>query len=109
MQIGSYRTPNSLGRGSQGSGDYSIHNPFLVGDELYMSWYSDGIQVVDVSDPTAPRRVAYFIPPAYQNPVRPPQRGVLSQTAQVWGVFVDERGLVYASDMNGGLWILRRT
>jgi hypothetical protein len=108
-QIGEFRTENSLGLGALGAGDFSIHNPFLVGDELYMSWYSDGIQVVDVSDPTAPERVAYFIPPAYQNPVRPPQRGTLSQTAQVWGVFVDERGLVYASDMNSGLWILRRT
>jgi hypothetical protein len=42
--------------------------------------------------------------------VKPSQRGVLSQTPQVWGVFVDEAtGLVYASDMNTGLWILRRT
>jgi hypothetical protein len=42
--------------------------------------------------------------------VKPSQRGTLSQTPQVWGVFVDEAsGLVYASDMNTGLWILRRT
>jgi hypothetical protein len=54
--------------------------------------------------------VAYFVPPAGQNPVKPAQRSTLSQTPQVWGVFVDEEsGLVYASDMNTGLWILRRT
>ena len=42
-------------------------------------------------------------------PVKPSQRST-SQTPQVWGVFVDEEtGLVYASDMNTGLWILRRT
>ena len=50
------------------------------------------------------------MPPAGHNPVKPPQRGVLSQTAQVWGVYYDaERDLVLASDMNTGLWILRVT
>ncbi len=108
-QIGEYRTPNSLGTGAQGSGDYVIHNPFLVGTDAYLSWYSDGVRVLDTSDPTAPREVAYFVPPAAQNPVKPSQRGVLSNTTQVWGVYVDESGLVYASDMNSGLWIVERT
>lgn len=109
-QIGEFRTQNSLGLGAQGSGDYTIHNNFLVGTDVYVSWYSDGVRVVDASDPRNPREVAYFVPPAGQNPVKPPQRGVLSQMPQVWGVFVDEAtGLVYASDMNTGLWILRRT
>jgi myo-inositol-hexaphosphate 3-phosphohydrolase len=68
------------------------------------------VQVVDVSDPTNPQRAAYFVPLATQNPVKPAQRSVLTNTTQVWGVVVDEAtGLVYASDMNSGLWILRRT
>jgi hypothetical protein len=68
------------------------------------------VRVVDASDPTAPEEVAFFVPPAAQNPVKPSQRGVLSQMPQVWGVVVDEATeLVYASDMNSGLWILRRT
>lgn len=109
-QIGEYRTPNSLGLGAQGSGDYTIHNPFLVGTDVYISWYSDGVRVVDARDPRDLKEVAYFVPPAGQNPVKPPQRGVLSQMPQVWGVVVDETTkLVYASDMNTGLWILRRT
>lgn len=110
LQIGSFRTPNSLGLGAQGSGDYTIHNPFLVGTDVYLSWYSDGVRVVDASDPRNPTEVAYFVPPAGQNPVKPSQRSTLSQMPQVWGVVVDETtGLVYASDMNSGLWILRRT
>ena len=110
VQIGSYRTPNSAGQGSAGSGDYSLHNNFLVGDTVYQSWYSDGVRVVDVSDPTDPEELAYFVPPAGQNPVKPPQRGTLSQMPQIWGVVVDDAtGLIYASDMNSGLWILERT
>ena len=110
VQIGEYRTPNSLGSNSQAAGDYSIHNALVVGTDVYMSWYSDGIRVVDASNPRAPREVAYFVPPSANNPVKPSQRGVLSNAPQVWGVAYDEAtGLIYASDMNSGLWILRRT
>jgi hypothetical protein len=110
VQIGEYRTPNSMSSGTPSSGDYTIHNPFLVGTDVYISWYSDGVRVVDASDPENPDEVAFFVPPAGQNPVKPSQRGVLSQTPQVWGVVVDEAtGLIYASDMNTGLWILERT
>ena len=109
-QIGEYRTLNSIGANDQGAGDYTIHNNYLVGTTLYTSWYTDGIRVIDVADPREPKEVAYFVPPATTNPVKPSQRGVLTNTTQVWGSVVDEAtGLVYASDMNSGLWILRRT
>jgi hypothetical protein len=77
---------------------------------VYISWYSDGVRVVDTSNPRSPREVAYFVPPSANNPVQPSQRGVLTNATQVWGVAYDEStDLVYASDMNSGLWILRRT
>jgi hypothetical protein len=110
VQIGEYRTLNSMGTDDQAAGDYVIHNPLAVGTDVLISWYSDGIRVVDASDPTAPREVAHFVPPATQNPVKPSQRGVLNNDPQVWGVaHDDDTGLIYASDMNSGLWILRRT
>ena len=108
VQIGEYRTPNSLGTDDQAAGDYTIHNPVLVGNRVYASWYSDGVRVIDVSIPSAPREIASFVPPAGQNPVKPSQRGTLTNTPQVWGVVVDS-GYVFASDMNTGLWILRVT
>ena len=55
-QIGSYRTPNSSGSKDVGAGDYTIHNPLIVGTDLYISWYTDGIRVVDANDPRNPRR-----------------------------------------------------
>lgn len=110
VQIGEYRTPNSLGTDNQAAGDYTIHNALVVGTDVYMSWYSDGVRVLDASDPSALREVAFFVPPSANNPVKPSQRGVLSNAPQVWGVVYDEStGLIYASDMNSGLWILRRT
>ncbi len=110
VQIGQYRTPNSLGTDRQAAGDYSIHNALVVGTDVYMSWYSDGIRVVDASNPLAIQEVAYFVPPSANNPVKPSQHGVLTNAPEVWGVAYDEdTGLIYASDMNSGLWILHRT
>jgi hypothetical protein len=116
VQVGEYRTPNSSGSKDVGAGDYTIHNPLIVGNELYISWYTDGIRVVNAADPRNLREVAYFVPPSAKNPVQPSQRGTLTNATQVWGVAHDARDpddpgddLVYASDMNSGLWIVRRT
>ena len=95
---------------SPGAGDYVIHNPLVVGSDVYLSWYTDGVRVVSTKDPRNPTEVAYFVPPAAQQPIKPSQRAVLTNTTQVWGVAVDEAtGLVYLSDMNTGLWIVKRT
>jgi len=110
VQIGTYKTPNSSGSKDVNAGDYTIHNPLLSGTDLYVSWYTDGIRVLDAKDPRNVREVAYFVPPSVNNPIQPSQRGTLTNATQVWGVAYDEdRKLVYASDMNSGLWILKRT
>jgi hypothetical protein len=109
-QVGTFKTANASGSKDMQAGDYTIHNPLIAGTDLYISWYTDGIRVVDAKDPRRLREVAYFVPPSVNNPVQPSQRGTLTNATQVWGVAYDEaRRLVYASDMNSGLWILRRT
>ena len=75
VQIGEYRTPNSSGSKDVRAGDYTIHNPLIVGTDLYISWYTDGIRVVNAADPRNLREVAYFVPPSAKNPVQPSQRG----------------------------------
>src|SRR4029450_2257092 len=85
-QIGSVGKVTSLGIGDTAAGDYTIHNPFLVGTDVYTSWYSDGVRIVDASDPGNMKEMGYFGPPAGGDPVKPRERGVLSQTPQVCGV-----------------------
>jgi hypothetical protein len=110
VQIGSYKTANASGSKDTQAGDYTIHNPLVSGTDLYVSWYTDGIRVLDARNPRQISEVAHFVPPAANNPIQPSQRGVLTNATQVWGVAYDEaRKLIYASDMNSGLWILRRT
>jgi hypothetical protein len=109
-QVGSFKTASAAGTQDHAAGDYTIHNPLLDGTELYVSWYSDGLRVLDTRRPGAIVEVAHFTPPAANNPVQPSQRGVLTNTTQVWGVAYDEaRDLVFGSDMNSGLWIVKRT
>jgi hypothetical protein len=90
-------------------GVYSVHNAVIKGDLEYASWYSDGIRVVDLSDPRRPKEVASFIPP----PSPPRQTAATAQGGRrdmpvVWGVH-PWKDLVLASDMNSGLWIFRVT
>ena len=90
-QIGTFRTPGSV---SATNGTHTIHNPVLVGNVVWASWYADGVRVIDTRNPRKPRELASFAPAG----------------ASVWGVVVDRApGLAYASDMRSGLWILKRT
>jgi choice-of-anchor B domain-containing protein len=99
VEIARYDTPNSLT--TRRDGTYTIHNPFVVGDRAFLSWYSDGIRVLDIGNPAQPREVASFVPPATPDPF-----GTYPPSAQVWGVYV-EGDLVLASDINAGLYVLR--
>lgn len=87
-------------------GYHSVHQLVLDGGLEFVSSYSDGLRIVDVSDPATPTEIASFVPPA----VPDPQHHFLGQGrgadfAMVWGVDVVD-GLVYLSDMHTGLWIV---
>ena len=36
------------------------HNPVVMGDKLYVSWYHAGLQVFDLADPRNPRRIGQY-------------------------------------------------
>lgn len=87
-------------------GFWSIHNTEVLGDRAYSSWYSAGIIALDISDPTSPNMVGQFVPKSSSRHANALGPGA----ALVWGVAIDpETGLVYASDMRTGLWIVRPT
>ncbi|HEX2110437.1 MAG TPA: hypothetical protein VHF67_02680 [Gaiellaceae bacterium] len=110
VEIGRFATESSIpgrDRRIRRDGLYSVHNNVIVGRLEVVSWYSDGVRIVSLRNPRRPRTIGFFIPP----PRRDPQRfwrapnGAI-RFPQVWGIAV--RGdLVYASDINSGLWIFR--
>jgi hypothetical protein len=82
----------------------TVHDPKVRGEVTYFSWYSLGVLAVDSRDPSAPRRVAQFVPDTdYLNP----DFYCEVRCSQVWGVALAGR-YVLASDMNSGLYVLRR-
>ena len=101
-QIGTYHTENSAGFPPPSNGLYTIHNPEASGDLAFLSWYTDGLRVVDLRDPAAPRELASFVPPAVANP----QRVAFPDGPMVWGVHL-AGDLILISDVNSGLYILR--
>ncbi len=100
-QIGQFLTENAASGRPGGAFQYTIHNPIVRGTTAYLSWYGDGLRVLDIADPTNPREIASFVPPAAADPY-----GYFPTSAMVWGVY-SEGDLVLLSDINGGLYILR--
>ncbi|MBA4150167.1 MAG: immunoglobulin domain-containing protein [Verrucomicrobia bacterium] len=74
------------------------HNPVIVGNLLYISWYQAGLQVFDISNPARPVRVGSY--DTFANPISTSFEGD-------WGVYpflgADK---ILLSDMQRGLLIV---
>ena len=101
-QVAVYQTPDSTRFPPPDDGWYTVHNPLVQGDLAFVSWYSDGVRVLDISDPAAPRELASYVPPAGANP----QGKDFPDRTLVWGVALSG-DLVLLSDINTGLYVLR--
>lgn len=51
----------------------SPHNPIVMGNYLYVSWYQAGVQVFDITDRISPRRIAQY--DTYPSTFAPPAEG----------------------------------
>ncbi len=83
-------------------GTFSVHNVIVEDNKAYISWYSDGVLIVDISDPYSPVEVARF---HREGPQFEAENGGIQD---VWGIY-KEKNLpwIYASDRNGGLYVLK--
>ena len=76
------------------------HNPYIIGDLVYISYYEDGVQVFDISDPANVTRFAYY--DTYPDNVQ--YNGYIG----CWGVYpFFPSGTIVASDMNNGLIMMQ--
>ena len=90
---------------TEGNDDISAHNVHVRGDRLFISYYSMGTVVYDISKPAKPRLLGQYdtYPQNWQN------RGGLSGN---WGVYPyaasrlpDGEYYVYSNDMANGLFV----
>ena len=83
------------------AGTYSVHNVVVEDDKAYISWYWDGMLVLDISDPKNPREIASF----FDDSRRFIRRNG-GNNHDFWGVYkIRGEDEIYASDRNGGLYI----
>ena len=88
-------------------GTYSVHNVIVetTDDKVkaYLSWYWDGMIVLDVTDPFNPKETARYFD---NSPEFLESNG--GQPHDFWGVDKQRRQpWIYGSDRNGGLYIFR--
>ena len=83
-------------------GIYSSHNLIVEGDKVYVSWYAEGVLILDISDPYNPVEIARF--KGTDETFEARNGGV----QDVWGIHkLPGDPLIYASDRNGGLYVLQ--
>jgi hypothetical protein len=103
QQVGGFTdAPNAFAAhpAPAGNGRFTIPKSWATARTL--SWYSNGVVAIDLSDPTQPARVGQFVPDTSNRHANSFEVG----PAEVWGVAVDPTGVVNASHMRTGLWIL---
>jgi hypothetical protein len=100
-QQAEFLTPNAASGRPGAAFQYTIHNPVVVGTTAYLSWYADGVRVLDLANPAAPREIGSYVPPAVGDPF-----GYHPTAPMVWGV-VAAGDLLLLSDINAGLYVLR--
>jgi hypothetical protein len=110
VSIATFPTPAEADYVAKGGhfGPHNIHEnrpgSFVSSELIFATYQNAGVRVFDIRDQFRPQEVAVWVPPA---PARMmdhrPNRARVIQSADV---FVDERGLIYSTDYNAGLFIL---
>jgi hypothetical protein len=67
-----------------------------TGTLVHAVWFSAGLRIVDVADPSSPREVGHFIPEPVAGKAAPQSNDVV----------LDERGLIYIVDRMNGFDVL---
>lgn len=97
--LSSFATPNA--RSKRTDGLFSVHNSEVVADDqVFASWYSDGVRWIDFSDPQSPMERGFFVPPSSEDALGRPTSPL------VWGVW-PHGDLILVSDVHSGLWIVK--
>lgn len=103
-----FRHPNFNGSGVpivNRSYVYDAHNLDLKGENtLLVANYGMGIRLVDTSDKTAPRETAFILPTSNMGVSCKMDCGLVGR--QTWGSYFGSDGLIYASDIELGFFIV---
>jgi hypothetical protein len=86
--------------------EFSTHQPLLFKNIVFLTWYSAGLRAWDVSNPRLPLEVGVFVPRPAAQVV---ERFRNSPDVWMWPFPILHNGLIYVTDENSGLYVLRYT
>lgn len=79
-----------------------VHNPYIKGDYVYLSYYEDGAYIFNIADPENPVLTAYFDTYPQNN------EGEYNGFRGCWSVYPFlPSGIILASDQTNGLFVLK--
>ncbi len=113
ISISTLPIPDEIDYAKKGGqfGPHNIHEnrpgSFQSSEILFITYQNAGLRVYDIKDPFRPVEIAALVPPppAKMMDYRPNRPQVIDTT----DVFVDEKGLIYCTDSNAGLYIMEMT
>ena len=71
---------------------------------VFLTYFNAGLRIVDIADARLPREVGYFVPPDPATRRGPQPSRLVPQSEDV---VVDARGVIYVTDKNHGVYVLR--
>lgn len=73
---------------------------------VYMAWFNAGLRIFDISDPFMPEEVGFYVPddPTVRHGPKPDRL-----VTQFEDVLVDDRGVIFCTDKNRGLFVIGRS
>jgi hypothetical protein len=89
-------------------GAFTTHNPLVVGDLAFVTWYAGGVRAVDLSDPAHPSEVGAFLPQPLPA-VAADDWTLGSYPVRMWSYPIIRNGLIYVVDIRNGLFVLKYT
>jgi hypothetical protein len=101
VPIATFQVPGLDRDGSPQPPMSGCHQPSerLRGTVIPFAWFAQGLRLVDIADPFAPREVGHFLPD-------PPDR---AERVSSNDVTIDDRGLIYLVDRVRGVDIIETT
>ena len=101
VRLATYRSPRAGVFPPPDLGVYSVDQAVASGNQAYVAANSDGLRVLDLTNPALPREVASFLPDDHPDPT-----GQIPAKALVTGVALSGDNIV-VTDVNSGLYVLR--
>jgi hypothetical protein len=89
---------------------YAAHNPTVLGPIAFVTWHSDGLQAVDITDPAHPTQAGFYSESPEQFVVtEDPALSMGESKVVAWSYPVIYKGLIYFVDIRNGLYVVKYT